>query len=274
MTRTYVVTGSASGIGAATVRRLTADGHRVIGVDLRDADVVADLSTPEGRAGAVRDVLAAAGGTVDAVVASAGVSAPAPVTVSVNYFGVVELLEGLREALSRSDAPRAVVVSSMASLQQPSPELVEACLAGDEARALQIGQQLADQGPQVGYLNYPSSKRAVSRWVRRAAVSPEWAGAGIALNAVAPGTVLTPMTEPLLATPEGRAMVDAAVPMPLNSHQDPEVVANLCVWLASAENSHCAGQTIYCDGGADVVLRGDDVWSWNDGAGADEESAA
>jgi NAD(P)-dependent dehydrogenase (short-subunit alcohol dehydrogenase family) len=53
-------------------------------------------------------------------------------------------------------------------------------------------------------------------------------------------------------------------PMPLNSHQGPEVVADLLIWLASEQNSHCAGQTIYCDGGADAVLRGDDVWSWAD----------
>ena len=49
MSRTYVVTGSASGIGRATTDLLTERGHRVIGVDVRDADVVADLSTAEGR---------------------------------------------------------------------------------------------------------------------------------------------------------------------------------------------------------------------------------
>lgn len=46
MTRTFVVTGSASGIGAATADLLRDRGFRVIGVDLRDADVMADLSTP------------------------------------------------------------------------------------------------------------------------------------------------------------------------------------------------------------------------------------
>ncbi|MBN9630364.1 MAG: SDR family oxidoreductase, partial [Actinobacteria bacterium] len=84
------------------------------------------------------------------------------------------------------------------------------------------------------------------------------------LNAVAPGTVITPMTADLLKTPEGAAMVDAAVPMPLNYHQPPESVANLLIWLTSVENSHLAGQVIYDDGGADATLRGDDIWSWND----------
>ncbi|SEB68565.1 NAD(P)-dependent dehydrogenase, short-chain alcohol dehydrogenase family [Paramicrobacterium humi] len=261
MTRTFVVTGSASGIGAATADLLRDRGFRVIGVDLRDADVMADLSTPDGRESAVAQVIELADGRIDAVIAAAGISAPKPLTVAVNYFGVVALLDGLRPTLAASPSPRAAVVSSMASLQPNSAELVEAALAGDEKRALQIGQALADAGPQTGYLNYPSSKRALSRWVRREAITADWAGAGIPLNAVAPGTVLSPMTRELLATPEGRAMVDANVPMPLNGHSESIVIARLLAWLTSEENTHVTGQTIYIDGGADASLRGDDIWS-------------
>lgn len=261
MSRTSVVTGSASGIGLATAELLRERGHRVIGVDLRDAEVTADLSTPAGRAEAIEGVTALADGTVNAVIAAAGIAAPKPLTVAVNFFGVTGLLEGLRPLLAASADPRAVVVSSMASLQPVSPELVAAMLAGDETRALEIGAGLAGASAEAGYLNYSSSKRALSRWVRRESIAPAWAGAGIPLNAVAPGTVLSPMTRELLATDAGREMVDASVPMPLNGHSEAIVIARLLAWLASEENTHLAGQTIYADGGADASLRGDDIWS-------------
>lgn len=258
--RNYIVTGAGSGIGAATANLLRERGENVIGVDLKGAEVEADLSTSAGRKAAVAKALELANGKVDAVIACAGISAPIPLTVRVNFFGVTEFLELLAPTLAKSPAPRAAVVSSMASLQANSPELVEALLAGDEAAAVEIGAALAAQGPGPGYLNYPSSKRALSRWVRRESITERWAGAHIPLNAVAPGTVISAMTEQLLATPEGRAMVDANVPMPLNYHSEPIVLARLLAWLTSEENTHTTGQTIYTDGGADASLRGDNIW--------------
>lgn len=261
MSRTYIITGSGSGIGASTAQLLRERGETVIGVDLRGAEVEADLSTPAGRSAAADQALELANGRVDAVIACAGIAAPNPLTVKVNYFGVTEFLERLAPALAKSPAPRAVVVSSMASLQPNSVELVDAMLAADEDAAVKIGTALAEAGPDAGYLNYSSSKRALSRWVRRASITPTWAGAGIPLNAIAPGTVLSPMTTEMLATAEGREMVDGHVPMPLNYHSEPIVLARLLAWLASEENTHVTGQTIYADGGADASLRGDDIWS-------------
>ncbi|MGP9683561.1 MULTISPECIES: SDR family oxidoreductase [unclassified Brachybacterium] len=263
MSRTYVVTGAASGIGRTTAQILTARGDTVIGVDLRDVEVPGDLSTSEGRVAAAEEATRLAGGTVDAVIACAGLSIPKPITATVNYFGMTEFLEAMQPALARSEAPRVSLVSSMASMQPVVPALVDALLADDEKEADEIATRMAEDAGLANVI-YPSSKRAISRWVRREAPTARWAGAGIPLNAVAPGTVVTPMTADLLASEKGRAMTDAYVPMPLNGHQGPESVANLLIWLTSVENSHCAGQTIYCDGGADAVLRGDDVWSWND----------
>lgn len=259
--RTFVVTGAASGIGMATAELIRERGDRVIGVDLRNSDVTADLSTEAGRKSAIEQTLSVSGGEIDAVVAAAGLSAPKAITAAVNYFGVTRFLEGLLPALAKSESPRVAVVSSMATLQPVSEELVESLLSGDEAKALEVASALEAQGPRIGYLNYPSSKRALSRWVRRESITEAWAGAGIPLNAVAPGTVITNMTREMLGTKEGRELVDANVPMPLNYHSEASVIAKLLLWLTSEENTHVAGQTIYCDGGADASLRGDNIWS-------------
>ncbi|WP_405182285.1 hypothetical protein [Nocardia sp. NBC_01377] len=68
--RAYVVTGSASGIGAVTATMLRERGAEVIGCDLGDADIEADLSTPEGRQALIDQV--AERGSIDAVLAVAG----------------------------------------------------------------------------------------------------------------------------------------------------------------------------------------------------------
>lgn len=255
-----MVTGAGSGIGQAAAELLRERGNTVVGVDLKGAEVEADLSTPEGRKKAVEDTLAVTNGSVDAIIAAAGVSAPKAFTVSVNFFGVTEFVDALVPTLAQSDAPRVAVVSSMATLQTVSPEQVDAMLAGDEAKALEIGRALEAQGP-AGYLNYPDSKRALSRWIRKVGITERYAGNGIPINAVAPGTVITNMTRELLSTEEGRKMADDNVPMPLNYHSEAKVIAYLLAWLTSAENTHVTGQTIYIDGGADASLRGDDIWT-------------
>ena len=112
--RTYAVTGAASGIGAATARHLQEKGGRVIACDLHNADVVGDLATSEGRAALVDGVTRLTGGRIDAIVANAG-GGPPQTMLSLNFFGAVATLEGLRPLLAASPAPRAVMVSSISS---------------------------------------------------------------------------------------------------------------------------------------------------------------
>src|SRR5436190_21982373 len=108
MTRTYVVTGAASGIGRATSELLVERGHRVIGVDLHDTDVNVDLATAEGRADLVTRVTDLSDGSIDAIIANAGLAKPVAAVVAINFFGAVATLTGLRPLLAASPAPRAV----------------------------------------------------------------------------------------------------------------------------------------------------------------------
>lgn len=252
--RRYVVTGAASGIGAATKALLEQQGHLVVGVDLRGSDIDADLASEAGRQALEPAVREALGSTIDGVIAVAGVAAPSAVTVQVNHFGAIASLEALRPLLLASTAPRAVVVASFSALQENDPELVDLLRARDAHAAVARAEHLAADGR--GDLIYASTKRAIAEWVREAAITPDWAGAGIALNAVGPGIIITPMTEEFLQTAEGRAGLMATVPMPLNGPARPEVIARTLVWLVAANNSHVTGQVLFVDGGADATIRG------------------
>lgn len=260
MSRTYVVTGSASGIGKATAELLTERGARVIGVDLHDADVTVDLSSPSGRTELVARVTELAGGRIDAIVANAGLATPTAKTAAINFFGTVATLQGLRPLLAGSPAPRAVLTASMASLFPPDDALLDALLQGDESTAMTRAAELEALGGDQANLIYGTTKRALARWVRRNAATADWAGAGIPLNAIAPGVVETPMTAAFTGSKEAREAILNMVPMPLNGIFEPRDAAYLLAWLTSEENAHLCGQIVFIDGGSDVVMRGDSTF--------------
>ena len=265
---TIAITGSSSGIGAATTKRLRADGHTVIGVDLRGADIEADLGTPQGRADAIAAIAEKSGGVLNGFVPCAGISGlpgrPGSILVSVNYFGTVTLLEGLRPLLAKGAPAAAVAISSNSTTCQPgySMELVDACLAGDEERA----RAIADAGESLN--TYPATKNAVAKWVRRNAVTPEWAGANITLNAIAPGMIDTPMVDEGKNDPvvsKGMEMFEASIPVGRPGR--PEEIAGLLAYLLGPEARFFCGSVIFCDGGTDATFRTND-WPalWTPGA--------
>ena len=148
----------------------------------------------------------------------------------------------------------------MASLMKVDKELVDLMLSGAEDKAIARAEVLVKQGGGAEGMIYSSTKRALSRWLRRECIKDDWAKSGIPMNAVGPGIVKTPMVAEMIATKEGRDGLARVVPMPLHGYLEPESVADLIIWLASEANSHVTGQTIYIDGGSDAVLRGDDIW--------------
>ncbi len=258
---TYAITGSASGMGRETAQRLRDDGHTVIGVDIKDADVVADLSTPHGRKAAADGVLAASGGELDGAVLAAGLG-PSPgrdrprLIAQVNYLGVVELLVAWRPVLAAAERAKVVVVASNSTTTVPAVpgRTVKALLANDADKAVRSVRLL---GPAAPTMMYAASKIAVSRWVRRHAVLPEWAGSGVRLNALAPGAIMTPLLQEQLSTPR-QAKAVRAFPVPIGGFGEARHMADWMCFMLSESADFLCGSVLFVDGGSDAYFRADD----------------
>ena len=247
---TIAVTGSAGGMGRAVRTQLERQGHEVLGVDVVDSEVTADLSNHEGREAMVEAVTDLSGGRLAGLVVAAGLQKGDPgVSVGVNHFGAVATLEGLRPLLQANGEAAAVVVSSNSTTTMPGypTEIADACLDGDEERARALATE-----PNGAYA---ASKLALARWARRAATADQWIGSGIRLNVIAPGFVDTPMTE------GGWEFVQAisdVYPVPVGRPGTAEEAAGLIGYLLSPAASFFCGSFIVMDGGTDAALRPDD----------------
>jgi NAD(P)-dependent dehydrogenase (short-subunit alcohol dehydrogenase family) len=131
-------------------------------------------------------------------------------------------------------------------------DVIELCRAGDEEGA----RARADE---LGAMNgvYPASKVAVAQWVRRNSVAPEWIGAGIRLNAIAPGMIDTAMIAEGRADPTVAPMLDL-FPIPSGGPGRPDEIAAVVAFLLSAEASLLCGSIVFADGGTDALLRTND----------------
>lgn len=251
------MTGADSGIGALVAERLADAGGTVIrcgigpGVQLR-----ADLSDPAEVPRLVTEAERLAPAGLDGVALVAGIAEPSPRTVRLNYFGTLAVLRALRPLLLRSEAPRAVLVSSASSLSAGATDLVHACLREDEEAAGRAAERAIARGR--GTVIYRSTKIALNRWVRRHAGGPDWAGSGIPLNVVVPGIVDTETARTtMLADPDQARVLAEALPQPLGFPGPATAAADAVAWAVGAENAFMAGQLIFVDGGAEVILRGE-----------------
>jgi NAD(P)-dependent dehydrogenase (short-subunit alcohol dehydrogenase family) len=255
VTHTYVVSGAASGIGAATTSLLREQGHRVVTVDRADLDgehVTADLATPASRAEAVAGVQALAD-VVHGVVPAAGIAGltgvDSALVMSVNFFGAIGLVRGLHDQLRAAGSASVVLLASNSITGMPgwTVEAASACLREDEAEARTVAATVDS------VMVYPASKAALAWWARREGVKPEWIGAGIRINSVAPGKVATAMTDQLSQDPVfGPLSKDYPTAIGRDGRAD-EIAAPIAFLLSEAA-SLIVGTCLYVDGGTDAIL--------------------
>ena len=221
--RRAIVTGAASGIGAATAKRLAADGAEVIGVDRAGTDVSADLSTQAG----IDAVVAAAGDRLDILVNNAGITGVAPLADVTN---------------AEWDAMLAVNVTAPFKLSRALAPLLAKSKAG---RILNTGSIMSSVGD-AQFMAYAASKHAILGLTR--SLANELGPLGITVNCVQPGAIVTGMTKPMFdAVPASGDYYRTR--SPLGRLGQPEDIADVFAFLASDDARFITGQGIIVDGG-------------------------
>jgi 2-dehydro-3-deoxy-L-rhamnonate dehydrogenase (NAD+) len=220
-TRRALVTGGASGLGAATADRLRRDGIEVVTLDLDpSADLVVDVTDHE----RITDAVATCGG-IDILINSAGVVGPnAPLwqvapeawsaTFAVNVDGTFNTCRAVVPGMVERGWGRIVNFSSMAG---------------------------KDGNPNLSA--YSASKAAVIAMTK--SLGKELATSGVLVNAIAPAVIDTPMNA--TTAPDVLAHITSLIPM--RRVGTPEEVAELVAWLASEKCSFSTGAVFDLSGG-------------------------
>jgi NAD(P)-dependent dehydrogenase (short-subunit alcohol dehydrogenase family) len=237
-----VITGAASGIGAATARRLAgADGARLLLVDRAEEQLqqiagqlgaealTVDLTLPDAGeqvAAAARERL----GGLDLLVSNAGAAISAP---------LVEL------SLEDWDRTFAINVRAAWLLAKAAYPLLR-----EAQGSLVVTASIAAREPAAPVGAYASSKAAVVMLVRQLAY--EWGPDGIRCNCVSPGTTHTGMTDGTYSDPQRRS--ERASHLPLRRIAEPDEVAGVIAFLAGPDASYITGIDVLVDGGLGTSL--------------------
>jgi 3-oxoacyl-[acyl-carrier protein] reductase len=220
-TRIAVVTGGASGLGAASAARLRHDGLRVVTLDVAPgADVTVDITDAAALGRAAAEI-----GDVDVLVNSAGVVGPGKPLLETSD-------DEWRQVLDVN------VLGTVATIRAFVPGMVERGWGRVVNLASMAGK---DGNPNLSV--YSASKAAVIGLTK--SVGKELARTGVLVNAIAPAVIATPMN----AATEPAALAHITSLIPMQRVGRPEEVAELVAWLASDAVSFSTGAVYDISGG-------------------------
>ncbi|MEV5966295.1 SDR family oxidoreductase [Kribbella sp. NPDC051952] len=218
--RTALVVGGTSGIGAATVRRLAADGLQVVAAGLKPGpdEVELDLREP----GALEDLI----GSLEHL------------DVLVNAAGIIR-----RGDEHRPEVFREVVEINLTGAMRAA-EAAHDLLAASGGCVVNVASMLSYfGGPLVPA--YSASKGGIVQLTKSLAVA--WAADGIRVNAVAPGWIATDLTADLQADPDASDRILSRTPMA--RWGTPAEVAGAIAFLTGPDAGFITGTVLPVDGG-------------------------
>jgi NAD(P)-dependent dehydrogenase (short-subunit alcohol dehydrogenase family) len=239
--RVAVVTGGASGIGIATVRRLAAEGAKVVVADrdttggsvaAKEVDglfVEVDV-TNEQAVGNLFATTHSTWGSVDIAFNNAGISPPDD--DSILETGV--------------DAWRRVQEVNLTSVYLCCKSVIPYMLEQQKGSIINTASFVAVMGAATSQISYSASKGGVLSMSRELGV--QFARQGIRVNALCPGPVNTPLLRELFAKDAERAQ-RRLVHVPMGRFGEPEEMAAAVAFLASDDSSFMTATTFLVDGG-------------------------
>jgi NAD(P)-dependent dehydrogenase (short-subunit alcohol dehydrogenase family) len=239
---TALVTGAGQGIGRALALGLAAAGARVVVTDVVEepAALVVDEIRQRGGQALARALDVARPEAIDAVVAA--------VEREVGALDVLVNNAGIRDRSPDSFATTVAEWDEVFAVNVRGPFLLARAVAramGDRGGSIvNIASQLGLVGV-AGRPAYTASKGALINLTRTLAL--EWAPRRIRVNAVAPGPILTPFTEPFQRDPATHRRFQEATP--LGPWPAPEEVVGAVVYLASPASRFATGSVLVVDGG-------------------------